>query len=98
MSDPVTKQPSVATVCVGLTVFGAGFAFRHPVVGAALAVAGTAGYLAERIFFPRTRAYRRALANARQTAANASQRVDELERVLGDLRDRLVRVENRGRV
>lgn len=82
---------------VGVSVFGLGLSPFHPVAGTIVAVAGTGAYLLERIFFPRTRVYRKSLYRTRALARNSVEKSLETEKVLSDLKERLVRLENRGR-
>jgi hypothetical protein len=82
---------------VGVSVFGLGLSPFHPVAGTVLAVAGTGAYLLERIFFPRTRVYRKSLYKTRALAEKAVEKGSEAEKAISDLRERLVRLENRGR-
>ena len=97
--SPLPPLPvSASRLFTGLVVFGAVIAPVKPIPGIALALTGAGAYVLSEIFLPRARVYRKSLYRTRALAAESARRVDELERALADLRDRLVRVENRGRV
>ena len=96
--SPLPPFPITASrLFTGLAIFGAVLAPFRPFPGVALAFTGAGAYLVGEIFLPRARVYRKSLYRARVHAAESARKAEALERAVGDLKERLVRLENRAR-
>lgn len=98
VESPLPPFPITASrLFTGLAIFGSVLAPFRPLPGVALAAIGAGAYVVGQIFLPRARVYRKSLYRARALAAESAEKIKALESTVGDLRERLVRLENRGR-
>ena len=96
--SPLPPFPITASrLFTGLAVFGAVLAPFRPFPGVALAFTGAGAYLVGQILHPRAREHGRRLGRLSTTTKASIQKIEALEKTLADLKDRLVRLENRGR-